>query len=273
MKLTHFQKTVKRALDLTDGTAGKIQPGWPASSDDLENVLFDWNDTLVKKVPGLQMMAAIPIVWSRKPADHSEAEGREVLYHPITGDLIEIGSVFDGLSWEVLAFLHWANRIGRLPWGDGIAIAREAKAAKSIDSLPVDRFAAVGVLPRDDSGGVDWTEPGLSLAKKFVTSGRDLPSPNEGMHFGEDLVGVLCSIPALTNEGTRTSLLRGLPRGPCGAIGRNSAPSTDLNNIVEAAKGFGRLSSGVLAINVIIDNAMRLVRGSALEVKLEKCRI
>ena len=75
MKLTHFQKTVKRALDLTDGAAGEIQPGWPASSDDLENVLFDWNDTLVKKVPGLQMMAAIPVVWSRKPADHSEAEG------------------------------------------------------------------------------------------------------------------------------------------------------------------------------------------------------
>jgi hypothetical protein len=112
----------------------------------------------------------------------------------------------------------------------------------------------------------------LAQAKAFVTIGKqsdlfDFQSDSP-IYDENTLEGVLLSIPALASQGTRELLLRGLPPGPVGAIRRSSAPSTDLANIVRSAEGFGQLSSGQMAINVLIKNAKRLVRGTTLETKL-----
>lgn len=279
MELTHFQKTVKRALGLPGDVAQTVQVGWPNTSEELEDILFAWNDGLSDGVPGIQLLAACSVVWARKPSDPSQMEGRAVLYHPVTGSAIPVGSPLDGLTWEMLAFLSWANRAGRLPWNDEVTIAREAKVAgSSIYKLPADRFYAKNSLPMQSSmprgadKSIDWTDVGLAEAKRFVTSGgRSEPSKNEPPIYVEDgLVGVLGSIPALRSSDARDRLLRGLPPGPCGAIGRSNAPSTDLFNIVVAAEEFGRLADGKIAINVVIENAQRFVRGTALEHKLKE---
>jgi hypothetical protein len=192
------------------------------------------------------------------------------LYHPITGDVIPENAPLDGLTWEMLAFLRWAVGFGQLSWHDEVTIAREAKIAGSIYKLPVDRFYAknslpmIGSMSRRTDENIDWTDVGLAEAKQFVTSGphADLTTREEPpVYVDDDLAGVLSSIPALRDSDARDHLLRGLPPGPAGSIRRNGAPATDLHNIVEAVTGWGEMVDGRVARNVLIENALKCVRG------------
>ncbi len=90
----------------------------------------------------------------------------------------------------------------------------------------------------------------------------DGPSTAEGL--GDELLKTLSRIPALQDSSARDHLLRGLPAGPATAIGRNSAPALDLENIVFAAEGWERLEVGERPLAVIARNALRLVQGTAL---------
>lgn len=278
--LTHFQEIAGMALDIADEEAAKVQRAWPATENDLRKSLRQWKVLTSSKIKGFELLSVCTEVWRHKPEDLSETEGREILYHPIDGNSIPEGAPLDGLSWEMLAFLRWAIQAGHVRWTDEIMIAREIKEVGGlIDNLPADRFYAKSMLPRTTDGNIDWSDVGLAQAKTVVLTGQ--PSPplpssepmNPVYHDENSLEGILASIPALGNQNARDHLLRGLPPAPCGAISRSTATSTDLANIVRAAEGFGELSNGRMATDVIIDNAKRLVRGTALERKLEGFRI
>ena len=279
MELTHFQKTVARALDLTDRSQiANIQRGWPQSEEDLEDILFQWRDTSATEIKGFELMSACSVVWQRRPADLSESQGRTVLYHPMYGSPIPEGAPLDGLSWEMLAFLRWAKEIGHFVWADEVIIAREIKESGGrIEALPGDRFYAKSMLPKSPTGEIDWSDLFLAKAKAFVLEGhiQESSSPKiEEIRLSENtLEGVLSSITSLDNMATRNTLLRGLPRGPIGAMSRSTAPGTDLSNIVRTVKGFGRLSNGRTAINMLIDNALSLVQGTGKAAELEQFRV
>ncbi len=209
--------------------------------------------------------------------DLALVEGRKILYHPLTGAAIPEGAPLDNIPLEMLGFLRWATKGGWLQWVDEVTIAREVHEAGSvIANLPGDRFYIKNALPRTPDGEIDWSDVALAQAKAFVQNGSETPSlstpitPMAPIYFNEDtLERVLASIPALASENTRNMLLRGLPPGPVGAIRRTSAPWTDIANIVEAVQGFGRLTTGHMAIDVLIDNAMRLVGGTQKAKELE----
>ncbi len=80
--------------------------------------------------------------------------------------------------------------------------------------------------------------------------------------FDNRLLEILEGIPALDNYDSRTLLLRDLPRGPVGGIRRDPARTPDLGNIVEAAKGWGRLEADDWSLVIIARNALRLSRGT-----------
>jgi hypothetical protein len=178
----------------------------------------------------------------------------------------------------MLTFLRWAVRSSHLHWSDEITIAREIKEAGGlIDELPSDRFYAKNMLPCSISGEIDWSNLELAQAKEYVTTGNMSITPSMNIeppvYLDENsLHGVLASIPALANKGTRNMLLKGFPIGPAGVIPRNPAWVTDLHNIVEAVEGWGKLDTGQWAVNVLIDNAAQMVRGTKLETKLEVFR-
>jgi len=271
--LTHFQEIAGMALDLSDKEAQKIQQQWPVCQDELRQVLRQWKKITNSDVPGVQLLMACDAIWKQRPSDLAEVEGREILYHPINGQPIPSNHPLDGLPWEILAFLHWANRENLLPWTDEIAIAREINEAQGvIDNLPGDRFYAKNMLPRLPAGEIDWSDLSMAQAKRFVCQGGTSPinQDQEPVYVGDDLIGLLSSIPALANEGTRNILLKGLPPRLIGYIRRNTAIRTDLYNIVEAAEGAGRLSNGKYGINVIIDNAIQFVAGTQFEDRLRK---
>jgi hypothetical protein len=282
-ELTHFQKTIRMALDLSIKEASKVQHGWPKTEESLTDVLDQWKSATGAQVPGLQLLIACREIWRHRPTDLAEAEGREILYHPIDGSSIQQGSPMDSLSWEMLAFLRWANRKGSLQWTDGITIVREIqKADGNIDNLPLDRFYAKRTLPRLPDGNIDWSNVELAQAKAFVQNGYEVrpePEPEPVLEsnwgsIGEDrLDGVLASIPALNSVDARTQLLRGLPPNASAAIRRPPAPGPDLYNIVAAAHGMGELANGEMAINVVIGNARRLVAGTALAAALDKFKV
>lgn len=277
--LTHFQEIAGMALDIADEEAAKVQRAWPATENDLRKSLRQWKVITNSQIKGFELLSVCAEVWKHKPEDLSETEGREILYHPIDGAPIPEGSPLDGLSWEMLAFLRWAIQAGHVRWTDEVMIVREIKEVGGfIDNLPTDRFYAKAMLPRVTDGNIDWSDVGLSQAKAFVLTGQPSPplspKPINPVYYDENsLEDVLASIPVLSNQITRDQLLRRLPPAPCGAISRSTATSTDLANIVRSAEGFGKLSNGKMAINIIIDNAKRLVRGTTLERKLESFRI
>lgn len=278
MTLTHFQKTVKLALDLSKDDALKVQKDWPATMELLQETLTLWKDMTNSKLPGLQILMAIEVIWQRRPTDLSEAAGRDILYHPISGAPIPERSTVDGLSWEMLAFLNWAYQKGFLEWTDEVTIIREIKASNGeIDQLPDDRFFAKHYLPRDPDGEIDWSNLELAKSKTAVTTGPNLIITDdvEDTAFSNPatLEAALLKIPSLYDQGTRNILLRRLPRNPVGAIRRNSAPSTDIHNIVSTVRSFGRLSDGRIAENVLIDNAMSLVAGTQMAKILEQFKV
>lgn len=273
-KLTHFQEIVAMALDIDDQQAAKVQKAWPETEDELRKILRQWKAITRSSIKGYELLSAIGEIWRCRPDDLAETEGRSILYHPVNGNPIPKNSPLDGLSWEMLAFLHWSIQKGTLNWIDDVIMSREIKEAGDIEALPADRYYGKNSLPRTIDGDIDWSELALAQAKAFVTTGKQaVPSdfgPEPISYYDEDsLEGVLASIPALSNQGTRNLLLRGLPPGPVGAISRSSAPSTDLANIIEAAKGFGKLSNGQMGINVVIKNAIRFVKDTKLEAKLK----
>lgn len=280
MTLTHFQEIAGLALDIDDNEAAKIQKAWPSTEQDLRKSLRQWKNVTSSQIKGFELLSACGEIWRYKPADLAEIEGRVILYHPVDGDPIPERAPLDGLPWEMLAFLRWALQAQHLRWTDEVVIAREIKeSGGTIDALPPDRFYAKAMLPRTPDGSIDWSDVNLAQAKATVMTGKPSPSPSAELvepvyHDGGTLAGVLASIPALIGSpDTRGHLLRGLPPGPSGCIRRPPAPGPDLYNIVEAAEGFGALSDGRMAINVVIDNAMRLVQGTALAAKLEAFRV
>lgn len=268
MKLTHFQEIVALVLDLSDAEADKVGRAWPKTEEALRGALRQWKRITSSEVKGHELLSVCSEIWRHRPADLSAAEGREILYHPIDGDPIPENAPLDGLSWEMLAFLHWSFHSGHLRWSDEVTISREIKDAGGIiEKLPPDRFYAQGMLPRGPGGVIDWSDVGLAEAKAAVTVGKQSAPPfssTEPVYHDENsLAGVLASITALHDGNARTHLLRGLPPAACGVIRRSTAPSTDLNNIVEAVRGMGHLDDGRLAINILVENAMRTVMGTA----------
>lgn len=273
MKLTDFQEIIGTAFDLPDETAAQVQHDWPESEAALRKVLRQLKASRIIDVSGLDLLPACHEIWRYKPTELSAIQGREILYHPIDGAPIPEGASLDRLPWQMLAFLRWANQTGHLPWTDEVTIAREVKAAKGlIDDLPLDRFYTKNMLPRLADGTIDWSNVDLARAKEFVLKGGLAPAAvDEPVYFADDdLVSVLASIPALQNYDTRTMLLRGLPSRPCGNIRRSSAPTADLANIVRSVEGFGKLTTNNRwGINVLIDNAIKLVSGTTMVRQLE----
>ncbi len=89
--------------------------------------------------------------------------------------------------------------------------------------------------------------------------------------FSDRLLDILLEIPAFQNQDNRNMLLRHLPKGPVSAIQRNSAPLADLNNIVVAAEGWGRLTdSGEWALAIIARDALRFSKGTDLARKIDE---
>lgn len=279
MALTNFQEIVAMVLELSEVEAAKVGRAWPETEGALRGALRQWKAVTGSQVKGHELLSICGDIWRYKPADLAEAEGREILYHPLDGSPIPEGSPLDGLSWEMLAFLRWSIQGGHLNWSDEVIISREVKDAGGIiGALPPDRFYAQGMLPRIPGGGIDWSDVALAQAKAAVMTGVQASVPpsevDPPVYYDENsLVSVLALIPALNSQDARNHLLRGLPPGPCGAISRSTAVATDLANIVRSAEGFGRLTSGRMATDVVIDNAMRLVQGTAKAPALAAFRI
>jgi hypothetical protein len=189
------------------------------------------------------------------------------LYHPATGQVIEKNSLFDKVSWEILAFLRWSLMKNHLSWSDEVAIKRDIDQANgNIDDLPADRFYAKYALVRHGDGAIDWSDLELAQAKAFVLQGLDKiegeVKPNNPVYIdNSSLEGVLAGLPALHDEAGRNMLLRGFPNHPY---------STDLYNIVVAVEGWGKLSNGKMAINVLIENALHFCRGTQKEHELRE---
>lgn len=266
-KLTDFQEIVGLALDISDEQASQMKKAWPESERQLLNALKLWRTVTTAAISGLDLLQASSVIWERRPTDLATAEGRTILYHPVNGSPINEGAPLDGLPVEVLAFLKWSLDKRLLKWTDEVIIAREVKGAGSlIVELPDDRFYGKHSLPYTSGGKIDWSDLALAKAKDFVTNG-----PGETIstlsvsstYIGDDtLEGILCSIPGLRDVGTRNRLLNGIPRGPAGCISRSSAYGIDIANLVEAVEGFGKLSNDKWAINILIENAMLMARGT-----------
>lgn len=276
-KLTDFQEVVGLALDVSDEQAAKVQKGWPPDERALREALKQWRTITGSAIRGLDLLTICTTVWQQRPDDLATVEGRSILYHPAEGSPIAEGSPLDDIPAETLAFLKWSLDRGALRWSDEITIAREVKGVGSIIAdLPGDRFYGKHSLPYTGEGAIDWGDLALARAKDFVRNGpgrSPFEPPAPTVFTGDDtLVGVLCSIPGFRDIDARTLLLRGLLPGPVGAIRRSSAFGTDIANLVEAVTGFGRLNNERWnerwAINILIDNAIAIVRGTETAGKL-----
>lgn len=270
-ELTDFQEIVAMALEISDEQAATVQKAWPGSERELRQSLRQWKIATGSEVKGHDLLAICREIWQQKPVRQDLAEGREVRYHPANGSPINADDPMDRIPTETLAFLRWAIRIGGLQWSDEIAIVREVLAAEGdIQKLPADRFYAKSMLPRFPNGEIDWSDLDLAQAKDFILNGgrragATLASTYQPQFQETTLEGVLASIPGMGDTSARSMLLRGLPLGAVGSIRRSSATATDVYNIVDAARGMGRLSNGHLAINIVIENALAFVRGTAKE--------
>jgi hypothetical protein len=274
MSLSDFQDVVAMCLDLTDKQANIVQRAWPQSETALRNMLRNLKRTLDLSIAGHDLLASTKIIWRERPVTDEDQLGREVLYHPLTGAVIEDFSPWADVPGEMLIFLRWAIGKG-LIWGDGVSILRDVQAASNdIAALPDDRFWMKHQLPTKD-GATDWTSLDLAEAKDFVLHGRNDPSTTYQAPgaISEDfdlttLHGILCSIPALSDKDNRDRLLRGMPTGPAGVISRNSAFATDIYNIVYAIEGWGDERH----VNRLIDNALGFNRGTQAGRLLEQMR-
>ncbi len=279
IELTDFQEIAAMSLEIEDNEAKKIQQGWPKTQRELRKLLRQWKIITSSNVKGHELLAICDAIWQQRPSNIAELEGREILYHPIEGTPIETNDPLYGLSIEMLAFLRWAYNRNFLKWTDEIAIAREVHQAKDIIAkLPPDRFYAKNLLPHVGDE-IDWRDIELAGARSFIQKGISsklniIPEISHDFEFGVNtLEGVLASISALSNQSTRNMLLKGLPPGPTGAIRRSSAPIVDIANIVQDVQGFGKLNNGQIGLNILIDNAIRFVKGTQLESLLETFKL
>jgi hypothetical protein len=87
--------------------------------------------------------------------------------------------------------------------------------------------------------------------------------------FNNRLINILLKIPSFNMQESRNLLLQNLPHGPVGTVNRSSAPRIDMYNIVCAASAWGRLGSGKLALEVLIENALLFCGETELESKLQ----
>jgi hypothetical protein len=122
------------ALDLDDPEAAKVQNGWPETEEILRQVLRQWKAISGSSVKGYELLSAIGEIWRHKPVDQAKSEGREILYHPVSGSPIPENSPLDGLPWQMLAFLHWSIGNNTLTWTDDVSMSREIKAAGGIET-------------------------------------------------------------------------------------------------------------------------------------------
>lgn len=85
----------------------------------------------------------------------------------------------------------------------------------------------------------------------------------------DKLLEILNSITAFDNHTTRSMLLNNLPPGPVSTINRETAKRNDLYNIIKSTESMGILTSGELALAVLIKNALPVVRGAQHENELQ----
>jgi hypothetical protein len=115
----------------------------------------------------------------------------------------------------------------------------------------------------------------ISFSINLPNRSNSGPACEDGMSepnklFADRLTELLRSLPALRDPDNRNLLLRRLPDGPVAAIRRSPAPIADLNNIVEAAEGMGRLpATGRLALGIVAENALRLAEGTEVGSELQ----
>lgn len=92
------------------------------------------------------------------------------------------------------------------------------------------------------------------------------PTPGQGESmsrslppdFSDRLFEILKNIPAMGNIENRNILLNGIPLGPRGALNRSNAITADLYNIVDSARGWGKVEpSGEWALVIIAKNALK----------------
>jgi len=109
-----------------------------------------------------------------------------------------------------------------------------------------------------------------ALAKELAPE-RDVdpPPPPDWSRFADSLLEMLKQIPALDDFDDRSSLLTDLPPGPSGFIKRSTAKNADLRNIVNGAKGMGRLTTGEYALVIVARNALEFVVGAEIGERLQ----
>lgn len=87
------------------------------------------------------------------------------------------------------------------------------------------------------------------------------------------LIEVLCQIVALKERSSRDMLLRDLPSNPVSSMIRHDSPRQDITHIVDQASSWGRIESkNELALIIVIDQARKLVKGTAQERQLKEIR-
>lgn len=87
----------------------------------------------------------------------------------------------------------------------------------------------------------------------------------------QQLIELLLQLPNINNAAARNLLLADLPRDLQNAVAFDSSPSVHIANIVELVNStvFNRLSDGSVPLLIVIENAMFMVRGSALGRQLQ----
>jgi TIR domain/Effector-associated domain 8 len=86
--------------------------------------------------------------------------------------------------------------------------------------------------------------------------------------FQNRLIDALLKIPSFQIQENRNMLLQNLPPSPVSTINRSNTPMVDLHNIVYATSAWGRLESGRLALEVLLENALRSAIGTELGQRL-----
>src|SRR5262249_28454603 len=92
-------------------------------------------------------------------------------------------------------------------------------------------------------------------------------------HDLDQLLDILQELPATADRKQRSALLFGLPTSLTAQIDRSDTQFADLTNILTTLQTFGQLRDGRWAMDVLLHNAMRMARDSAvLWPKLEEIR-
>lgn len=88
--------------------------------------------------------------------------------------------------------------------------------------------------------------------------------------FENKLISFLNKLPAMREKSSRKQLLNNLPDNPKSTIPSSDSQIDDLTSIVQAAIGWGKLSSGEFAIKKVMTNARYFVEGLMLQTQLDE---